>query len=280
MKKNFLCLWCNSRFDEIPSVEICPVCGHNQFGEFKWDVNFNKSAIVLKIGELSTLKSMREGHIWFQSPQYYQSYQGNEAICDIRECAFDYIFNLTPEQIIDLVPFKRGDIVSQDGKELELVEILNCQYGIVSPMQNSYRLLCFYTLYIDKSDNSLFDVDERLKSFGSSFSMINLGQMTSLIAKKLNQANIYSIGSGVKYATKNYSGAYNPTYKDYSFEYQHEYRMITQSVTFLGMDKMDPYKIQIDPLAAQEAISEPYPIDILYSANDASELQVNVRCLR
>ena len=65
---------------------------------------------------------MRNGSVWFQSPKYYQDYKGSPAICDISECAYDFIVEVPLEKIVGDLPIKVGDVISYEGKEIELKE--------------------------------------------------------------------------------------------------------------------------------------------------------------
>ena len=210
----YTCLWCNAEYENIPTNGICPQCHHNQFKELKMTHFIKPGGLILKLSSVEVIDSMRKGNIWFNSPKYYQEFKGNPAICDLHECAFDYIKYVDGEPV---------------GKE--------------SSTQNYNRLLCLYLLRMDKEENIAIP-DERIKSFGDYFSVVDIGKLQKTISAWCKVKGYEYNFTGVKYNTTNYEGDYNPTFKDCSYSYQNEFRFIIglmNSINFLKRKLLRDY---------------------------------------
>ncbi len=263
------CLWCNTAFTEIPPSGVCPKCGYNHFNEYNRRMESGEyQGVIIKFGNCSTLDSMRSGSVWFQSPKYYQEYKGNPAICDVSECAYDYIMDLPLEKIQGTLPFHIGDKLNADGKEIILKQIVGAKACVYSDTQNYNRLLCFYLLRFQ--NNILEKRDEKLKSFGTHFALLNYKKLIQKVSDYANANDLFFSPSCVKYSTGAYRGAYNPTFKDESYAYQNEYRFILRGDKLNAMDEREPLKIRIDGM--DEIITEPQPMEKLFEVDSVDKL--------
>lgn len=265
-----ICLWCNDIYEHIPDTGICPKCGYNYFGEFDMEVSSDESqAVIIKFGDLSTLESMRNGNVWFQSPKYYQDYKGNPAVCDISECAYDFILDIPIDIVKEQLPFKIGDIIkTNDGKELILKEISGAKAVVYSNTQNYNRLLCFFMMKI--KDGILKVRDLKLKSFGSHFCLVDIKKLTQKVREYASANGLFFWPANVKYMTNAYRGAYNPTCKGDTYAYQNEFRFILQGEKLNKLPEKEPEKIQIDGM--DEILTEPQPMNKLFEIQTSKEL--------
>lgn len=269
MNVGTICLLCSSVYNSKPTNGICPNCGYNAFSKCQWDDEIIYG-LYLKISNESTLESLRKGNIWFQSPKYYQTYSGNSAVCDIRECAFDHITNLPPEVMQKIFPFKKGKIYLINNRLYQFKEYDRGIAGIDSLQQDSYRLFCFYMLQTNENGDIVVPIDNRIKAFGTHYSVIDIDLLKSDLISKISIEK--KILAGVKYYSKNYTGVCNPTFKDDRYEYQNETRIILQSDTFLNLDEKEPYKLKFDKALMQKIFSQPQPIECLFSAKHIDDL--------
>lgn len=268
-EKVTMCLWCNSVYDHIPDSGICPKCGYNHFGEY--DMTFSEEetqAVVLKLGNLSTLDSMRSGSIWLQSPKYYQDFKGNPAVCDVSECAYDFILDIPVDVLAPQIPFKIGDRIVFDGRELILKEIIGAKACVYSNTQNYNRLLCFYMM---KIQNGILDPrDSKLKSFGSHFCLVDIKKLSKKMTEYAEANGLSAWLTNVKYTTNAYRGAYNPTCKGDAYSYQNEYRCIFRGDSLNALPEKEPLKIHLDGM--DEIITEPQPTEKLFEISTSKEL--------
>ena len=262
-------MWCNSIYEHTPDKGVCPKCGYNHFEEYNMDFSTDESqAVIIKFGNLSTLESMRSGSLWFQSPKYYQDYKGNIAICDISECAYDYIFDIQLEKIKKKLPFDNGDVIRVGGKELILKEILGTKAYIYSNTQNYNRLLCFYMLQM--KSGVLETRDSKLKSFGSHFCLVDIKKLIQIIREYASNDNLLFWPTNVKYVTNSYTGVYNPTCKGDIYNYQNEFRFILRGDALNMLPEKEPKKIFIDGM--DQIMTKPQPMEKLFEINTSIEL--------
>lgn len=117
-----------------------------------------------------------------------------------------------------------GNIIIADGREFVLKEIKGAKAYVYSNTQNYSRLLCFYRLKTDQG--LLLERDQRLKSFGSHFCLVDSKKFIQRVDNYAKANNLFFSPVYVKYATEAYRGAYNPTFKGDAFSYQNEFRFI------------------------------------------------------
>ena len=268
-KREKVCLWCNSIYEHIPDRGVCPKCGYNHFGEFDVELNQEESqAVIIKFGNLSTLESMRNGNVWFQSPKYYQDYKGNPAVCDISECAYDYIMEIPIETVSKQLPFKIGDTIKLDGKEVTVKGFSGARVYSYSNTQNYNRLLCFYSM---KIKNGMLGIrDSKLKSFGSHFCLVDIKKLVQKVRGYALENDLFFWPCNVKYMTNAYRGVYNPTCKGDAYAYQNEFRFILQGEELNNLPEKEPKKIKIDGM--NEIMKEPQPMEKFFEIQTSKEL--------
>lgn len=268
MKKVYMCLLCGNITDCLPKDRTCSKCGFNQIEEFCMKIEHMGERVALKIANYDVLESMRKGSIWFQSPKYYQEYEGNSAICDIDECAYDYIDTLPVEAVEKQFDSLKEDIQKRlDGKFV----IGNLEKAIVkrhSQHQNWLRLLCFYMLNI--VDDVIIKPDEQLKEFGAYFSLVDLKTLSQKTKEAMKSRGIYCLYAPVKYVTSHYSGTYTPTLKADTYKYQNEFRFVLYGDELSNMSEKEPLKVKFEGM--EDVISEPQPIEKLFEIKDKKAL--------
>lgn len=269
-KRVTVCLWCNNIYECAPESGICSKCGYNHFGEFDMELSTEETqAVIIKFGDLSTLESMRSGNIWFQSPKYYQDYKGNPAVCDISECAYDFILDIPVDTIKNQLPFDIGDTIKiNDGKELILKEISGAKVCVYSDTQNYNRLPCFYMMKI--KEGNLDARDPKLKSFGSHFCLVDIKKLTQKVRDFASSNDLLFWPANVKYMTNAYRGAYNPTCKGDTYAYQNEFRFILRGDELNELPDKEPKKIKIDGM--DEIMTEPQPMEKFFEVQTSKEL--------
>lgn len=265
-----ICMWCNSIYEHTPVSGVCLKCGYNHFGEFDMQLSSDElQAVIVKFGDLSTLESMRSGNIWFQSPKYYQDYTGNSAVCDISECAYDFILDISIESIKNQLPFAIGDIIKdEDGKDFVLKEISGAKACVYSNTQNYNRLLCFYMMKI--KEGILDARDPKLKSFGSHFCLVDIKKLIQKVRDFASAEGLLFWPANVKYMTNAYRGAYNPTCKGDTYAYQNEFRFILRGNELNKLSDKEPKKIKIDGM--DEIMTEPQSMEKFFEIQTSKEL--------
>ena len=267
-----ICLWCNSAFDNRPNSGKCPNCGHTNFLDCEIVMTYpsdEDKSVMLKLGNLSTLESMRNGELWFQSPKYYQTYAGNPAVCDVEECAYDYISEIPEDKIKAVIPLNiEVNLIVCSGKTYRIGALKSAKYYELSQKQNYYRILCFFRL---NANNGILDKrDDRLKYFGTHFCLIDINKLNQKMEIYAQKNNLTFWPTDVKYASKAYQGEYNPTFKKDTYAYQCEYRYILRGEKLNDLAEKEPKIIKLSGM--DEMMSEPRPLNKLLEVQKLDEL--------
>jgi len=232
-------------------------------------------AITIKISNDTVLKSMQKGELWFQSPKYYQEYSKNDVIGDINECAFESIVHISQDEAERYIQLKKGDVILIDGKKFCYEKILDGILYVISNNQNDYRLLCFYTLYFDEN-RRIIRPDERIKQFGTSFSIIqNRERLVQMIGNKVEREN-YNLSfthTKIAYISENYRGVYTPGCKFMRYRYQNEYRFILCSKTFENLPEKKEKRMVLPEIFDEKLFSDPIPVDVLWKIEKLEDLE-------
>lgn len=272
-------MYCKKQFEEIPDPPVCDVCGmplNTEQVRFTYNKRFY--AITIKISDETALNSMRKGTFWFQSPKYYQEFVGNDAIGDINESAFEYILDLPVAQVEGYIGLRGGDKISVEGREFILQRILNGKLYVSSIYQNNYRLLCFYTLHLN-DDLSFIKPDERMRQFGSHFSIVNnRNRFVEILGHTVENAkyDINFLHTSIAYISDKYRGVYTPGCKFKKYSYQNEYRFILCSPEYGKLPEKEKKIVYLPEVEKEEILSEPLPIDLLWDANSFKEIETAI----
>jgi hypothetical protein len=239
----YRCMWCGITTDIFPKDRKCPNChreGLRLVG--KYVVNNPHFSQIIKISSADVINSMRDGNLWFQSPRYFQEYvgDGQKARADIHDAKYSFIG-------------ENGNIDDQNA--------------------DTYRILCFYSLNVDKDGNFLEKPNEKLREFGDCYSIVDLETLLLQIKNhivSLNR-NMGYVANWVNHLTGKYSGVYSPFCKFPEFDYQHEFRIVLLSDSFLPLKK-EPYKT-IPPIQGFDKVfSEPQSLDGFLHAENINAL--------
>jgi hypothetical protein len=239
----YRCMWCGKTTYAFPKDGKCSNChqeGLRLVG--KYVVKNPHLSQIIKISSTEVINSMRAGSLWFQSPRYFQEYigDGQKARADIHDAKYSFI----------------GESGNIDDKNVD-----------------TYRLLCFYSLNVDKDGNFLEKPNENLAEFGDYFSIVDLETLLSQVKSHIVSLNkkVGYVANWVNYLTDKYSGVYSPFCKYPEFEYQKEFRIVLLSDIFLPL-KNEPYKT-IPPIKGfNKVFSEPQPLDNLLHAENINAL--------
>lgn len=239
----YRCMWCGNIFDTLPKDGKCLNChrdGLRLLGRYV--VTNPHFSQIIKISSAEVINSMRKGNLWFQSPRYFQEYvgDGQKARADIHDAKYSYIG-------------KSGNIDDTNA--------------------DTYRLLCFYSLNVDKEGKFLEKPNEKLREFGDYYSIVDLETLLSQIKNHivgLNK-NVGYVANWVNYLTEQYSGVYSPFCKFPEFSYQNEFRIVLLSEIFLPLIK-EPYKTLPPIKGFDKVFSEPQSLDGLLNAKNIDDL--------
>jgi hypothetical protein len=239
----YRCMWCGKTTDTFPKDGKCLNChqeGLRLVG--KYVVNNPHFSQIIKISSAEAIKSMRMGNVWFQSPRYFQEYSGDgqEARADIHDAKYSYI----------------GESGNIDDKNAD-----------------TYRLLCFYSLNVNKEGDFLEKPSEKLRKFGGYYSIVDLETLLSQVKNYIINPNnkVGYVANWVNYLTEIYSGVYSPFCKFPEFSYQNEFRIVLLSDIFLSL-KNEPYKTFPPIKGFNEVFSEPQSLDGLLHAENINAL--------
>ncbi len=240
----YRCMWCGKTFDDYPKDGKCVHCNLERIlPTGKYVVNNPHFTQIIKISSAEVINSMRRGSFWFQSPRYFQEYSGDgqKARADIHDAKYSFI--------------------SKDGNTDD-------------ENADSYRILCFYSLDIDKKGNYLKTLDPNLKKFGDYYSIIDLATLLLGIKEHLVASNkdISYVANWVSYLTDKYSGVYSPFCKFPEYKYQNEFRIVLLSSSFLSLNNKHPYKTVPAIENLDQVFSEPLPLDNLLHAKNIYDL--------
>jgi len=243
LTESYWCMWCGKTTDTFPKDGKCSNCrqeGLQSIGRYV--VNNPHFIQIIKISSAQVINSMRTGNLWFQSPRYFQEYAGagQKARADIHDARYSFIG-------------KSGNIDDANA--------------------DTYRILCFYSLNIDKEGNILQKPSEELSEFGDYYSIVDLKTLLSQIQNHIMSLNkiMGYVANWVNYLTEKYSGIYSPFCKFPELSYQNEFRIVLLSNSFLPLKK-HPYKT-IPPIKGFEKVfSEPQSIDRLLHADNINAL--------
>lgn len=154
---------------------------------------------------------------------------------------------------------------------LKLCDIDKCDIYFFDEL-SKYRLYCFYTIYTDSDGNLLEKIDEKIREFGDSFSVVNIHEYIKKVKEFLPE-EISFTPTSIKYVDfETYNGALDITCKDFNkYRYQNEYRFIFYSESFKDDS---PYTINLENL--EDQASEIFDIDKLFSIKNIKELGIEV----
>jgi len=137
---------------------------------------------------------------------------------------------------------------------------------------NKYRLYCFYEIDTDRDGNLLEEVDEKIREFGDSFTVVNIHEYIEKVKESLPE-EVYFTPISIKYVDfETYDGVLDITCKDLNkYKYQNEYRFIFYSESFKD-DSL--YIIRLENL--EDQASEIFDIDKLFSIKNIKELGIEI----
>jgi len=243
LKQAYYCMWCGSTFDTSPENVECPVCHRTCWRALGRYVLRNQHWVqIIKISSADVIGKMRNGSLWFQSPQSFQKYsgEGQKARADAYDSRFSYI------------------------NKSRYVEDQN---------SDTYRLLCFYSLIVNEDGDFLERPDKRLGEFGDRYSIVDITTLLTLIKEHIVEPNkkISSVANWINYLRENYSGVYSPFCKFPKFRYQNEFRIVLWSNLFFSL-RAEPYKPRLPAKGLYDVFSEPRPLDELMHARSLEDL--------
>lgn len=272
----YSCMFCKKQFSTYPETGICDICGMPINSEkCRYLVNAsNQFCITIKIGDEQALNNMRNGEFWFQSPKYYQSFVENDAVGDVNECAFDYIYNISEKDIEKYMHIIPGEKIILEGKEWILDKIMNGKFCVHSVYQNNYRLLCFYQLHMDEKRHFI-KPDERMRLFGTHFSIVkDRDKFEKIVGKYVESVNydLFFLPTSIAYLYDTYRGVYTPGCKFKKYEYQNEYRFILGSSQYGKLPEMEKKVIHLPEVKKEDILTEPIPLDFLWSTSSLDDI--------
>ena len=239
----FVCMWCGHLHNTFTKDGKCLNCHQNGLREAIYELTNPHKTQIIKIHSVDVLNSMRAGNLWFQSPRYFQEFSGDGQIAraDIHDAKYSYI--------------------DMDG-------------GVDDKNADTYRILSFYSLFVDDQGNILKKPDIRLQEFGSSYSIIDVTTLITEIKNYIISLNkkISFVANWAYYLLENYTGAYSPFCKFQEYGYQNEFRIVLLSNTFLSLQQKEPYKTNPPIAKLDKIILPPQPIEILLNAKKIDEV--------
>ncbi len=275
----YSCMLCNKIFASYPENGKCDICGTSIDNRtLRLTTLEDSKRILIKISDENAINSMRNGVFWFQSPKYFQNYQGNDAIGDVVECAYEKVLDISQDLIETHSSRGKGDIVEIDGQMYKYERSENGKVYVSSVYQNYNRLLCFYSLYLDENGKIIVP-DEKMKQFGSHFSIIIdrpvLEKRIKSYIGKLDY-NVEYRAVSVNYLSEKYNGIYTPSCKFDKYKYQNEYRIILQSENYNKMPEEQKVVINIEKEGMSTIMTNPIPIERLWNSEKLEDLIIEI----
>lgn len=233
--------------------------------------------VIIKVSNHETLKSMKQGNLWFRHPAYFnyaENKNGDSDMGDKYDNKLEYLSNdhqFLPENTIRITGLLSG-------KNLDCIATIRfIQY---SDGQDEKRQISFYKLRID--EKGFYEtVDNRMGTFGDSFVLVNIDGIIEYLSR---QKYTVCMGECAYYDEETYNGECDTFFKRCKYKYQNEFRINISHDEFkkqINDSVQIQEKNQLNSHYIDKIINNELSKDERFSAdNDSKKLEIEIEKLK